>query len=76
MRVERTTAIRAKAIGSIMAAVAVLDTQADRKLVASMMPSTICLGLVPTMRIVCSAIRRSRPQRAMPAAIKKPPKKR
>ena len=28
MRVERTTAIRASAIGSIMAAVAVLDTQA------------------------------------------------
>ena len=63
-------------IGGFSALVQKGATQADKKLVASMIPSTICLGLVPTMRIVYRAIRRSRPQRAIPAAIKKPPKKR
>ena len=63
-------------IGGYSALVQKGATQADKKLVASMIPSTICLGLVPTMRIVYRAIRRSRPQRAIPAAIKKPPKKR
>ena len=74
--VERTTRSTAMAMGTIMAAVAVLDTQAERPAVASIRPSTICLGWVPKRRSVSSAMRRSRCQRWMPAASRKPPRKR
>ena len=73
---ERTTPIRAIAIGTIIAAVAVFETHADRKPVAAMRPITIRRGSVPKMRIVRSAMRRSKCQRWIAAAMRKPPRKR
>ena len=75
-RVDRTTFKTANAIGTIIAAVAVLLTQAEMKEVANNNPKMICWGFVPTNRIVSKAILRSRCQRAIPAAIKNPPKNR
>lgn len=60
-------------MGSIMTAVAVLDTHMDRKPVASMKPSTSILGLVPTASTVSSAIRRCRFQRCIVRASMNPP---
>ena len=66
----------AMAIGTIIAAVAVLDTQAEISAVETMRPSTMRLGFVPKSEIVRSAMRRSRCQRCTPAAMRKPPRKR
>ena len=61
--VERMTPITATAIGTIMAAVAELETQAERKAVEIIRPKIICFGFVPKSEIVTSAMRRSRCQR-------------
>ena len=68
-----TSAMTESPIGSIMTAVAVLDTHIERKPVATMNPSTSCFGCVPTRRTVRSAIRRCRFQRCSARARKKPP---
>src|SRR5699024_85435 len=57
---ERTRFRIETAIGTIMTAVAVFETQAEMKAEAIIRPSTICEGLVPTRRIVRSATRRCR----------------
>ncbi|MFU0841879.1 MAG: hypothetical protein ACFWTZ_04620 [Burkholderia sp.] len=51
------------AIGTIMAAVAVFDTQAESIAVAAIRPRMSWFGLVPKSFIVISAMRRSRCQR-------------
>ena len=63
-------------IGSIINVVAVLDTNIDRKPVASIIPSTIRVGSMPTLRRVSSATRRCRFHFSMAMAIKKPPRNR
>src|SRR5699024_7776837 len=57
---ERTRFKIDTAIGTIMTAVAVFDTQAEMKAEAIIKPSTIWDGFVPTSRIVSSATRRCR----------------
>ena len=60
-------------IGSIITAVAVLDTHMDRKPVATMNPATIWEGLVPMTFTVSSAMRRCRFHRCMARASRNPP---
>ena len=57
------TPITAMAIGTIIAAVAELETHAERNAVEIISPKMICLGLVPKIEMVASAMRRSRCQR-------------
>ena len=57
---ERTRFRIETAIGTIMTAVAVFETQAEMKAEAIIRPSTICEGLVPTRRIVRECHRRCR----------------
>ncbi len=73
-RSTRTTTL--SAIGSIIAAVAVLETNMLSTAVASMIPATMFAGRVPTRRRVISAMRRSSPQRCMASASRKPPRNR
>ena len=47
-------------MGTMITAVAVLDTQAEIIAEATIRPRTICAGRVPTVRMVKSAMRRCR----------------
>ena len=60
-------------MGSIITAVAVLETHMLRNAVASMNPATIWAGLVPITRTVRRAILRCRFQRCMASASRNPP---
>ena len=60
-------------IGSIITAVAVLETHMDKKPVATMNPATIWVGLVPMIFTVSRAMRRCRFQRCIASANKNPP---
>ena len=71
-----TSASTEVAMGSIISAVAVLDTHIDRKAVASIRPSTIRRGCSPTRLSVRRAIRRCRFHFSMAMAIRKPPRNR
>ena len=62
----------ARPMGSIINAVAVLEIHIERKAVASMKPSTIRVGLVPTTRTTWRAILRCSPQRWIPSAKMNP----
>ena len=66
----------ATAIGIIIIAVAVFEIHIERNAVATMNPSTRRLGLVPTRRMICNAIRRCRPHRCIDMAMMNPPRKR
>ena len=57
---ERTRVRIEAAIGTMITAVAVLETNAEIRAEAAMRPSTICAGFVPTARMVSSATRRCR----------------
>ena len=63
-------------IGTIIAAVAVLETHMLMNAVAPIVPATMAFARVPTRRSVMNAMRRSSPQRAMASARTKPPKNR
>ena len=65
-----------KPMGSIMAAVAVLETNMLMMAVASMPPPIMLAGRVPTRRSVTMATRRSSPHRCMERARRNPPRKR
>ena len=60
-------------MGSIITAVAVLETHMDRNPVAIMNPATIAEGLVPMTSRVSSAMRRCRFHRCMARARRNPP---
>ena len=64
----------ASPIGTIMTAVAVLETHIDRNAAATMKASTIRDGPPPMVRMILSAIRRCRFHFSMVRAIMKPPK--
>ena len=66
----------AMAIGIIIIAVAVFDIHIERNAVATMNPSTRRFGLVPTIRMICRAIRRCRFHRCIDMAMMNPPRKR
>ncbi len=66
----------ATAIGIIIMAVAVFEIHIEMKPVASMNPSTRRRGLVPTTRMIWSAIRRCRFHRCIDIAMINPPRKR
>ena len=64
----------ASPIGTIMMAVAVLETHMDRNAAATMKPSTIRDGPPPIIRMILRAIRRCRFHFSMVSAIMKPPR--
>ncbi len=66
----------ATAIGIIIIVVAVFEIHIERNAVAIMNPSTRRRGLVPTRRMMCSAIRRCRFHRCIDIAMMTPPRKR
>ena len=60
-------------MGSIMTAVAVLDTHMLKKAVTPMKHATMPAGWSPAERRALSAMRRWSPQRCMARAMRKPP---
>ena len=63
-------------MGSIITAVAVLLTHMLRNAALPMKPATTAAGEGPTAPTTVRAIRLGRPHRSMPAARRKPPRKR
>ena len=60
-------------MGSIIAVVAVLETNALNTAVTSMNPPIMFTGLLPTSLSVISAMRRSNPHRCIDSAMRNPP---